>query len=65
MQPLPGVLWGGEFIRDEWSEFHGEVRPAVYSYCWEDRKKAKRMIDEGVTDLELIASKCGNWAMKI
>ena len=65
MQPLPGPTWGGEFIRYEWSVFHNGVRPAVYAYCWEDRKKAGRMIKEGCTDLEEIAKACGNWAMKI
>lgn len=65
MQPLPGIKWGGEFIRNEWSEFHGEVRPAVYAYCWENRKLAKKMIDDGCRDLEEIAKACGNWAMKI
>jgi len=66
MQPLPGPLWGGEFIRHEWSEFHGEVRPAVYTYCWEDRELAKKMLtEEGCRDLEEVAKACGNWAMKI
>jgi len=65
MRSLPPLLWGGEVIRDEWSEFHGEVRPAVYTYCWEDRKLASKMIKEGCRDLEEIAKECGNWAMKI
>jgi hypothetical protein len=65
MQPLPGPRWGGEFIRYEWSAFHGEMRPAVYTYCMEDRKKARRMLDVGCTDLDEIAAMCGNWAMKV
>ena len=65
MQPLPALLWGGEVTRDEWSDFHGEVRPARYAYCWEDRELAKKMINEGCTDIEKMAKACGNWAMKI
>jgi len=65
MRPLPPIVWGGEVIRYEWSEFHGAVRPAVYIYCFESRKLASKMIKEGCRDLDFIASKCGNWAMKV